>query len=114
MNAVDRICAEQIGEKKIEYSVGDTVEVSSKVVEGDKERLQMFRGIIIQIKGSGIARSVTVRKITQGIGVEKIFPVFSPNVMEVKIVRQGKVRRAKLNYLRDRKGKSATKIKVKE
>ena len=113
MNAAEKISSEQIGDRKIDFNVGDTVEVSSKVVEGEKERVQIFKGIIIQFRGQGINRSFTVRKISQGIGVEKIFPLHSPGISKVKIIRAGMVRRAKLYYLRELKGKRATKVKAK-
>src|SRR5207247_10669280 len=86
---------------------GDTVEVSVRVIEGDKERQQKFRGEIINIRGGGLRRTFTVRKISEGIGVERTFPVHGPSVAEIKVVKHSKVRRAKLFYLRRRTGKSA-------
>ncbi len=94
-----------------EFSVGDTVKVDVQIKEGNRERIQVFEGTVIAKKGSGIAETFTVRKISYGCGVERIFPVHSPSVKGVKVVRKGKVRRAKLYYLRDRVGKAA---KVKE
>ncbi len=94
-----------------EFSVGDTVKVDVQIKEGNRERIQVFEGTVIARKGSGIAETFTVRKISYGCGVERIFPVHSPSVKGVKVVRRGKVRRAKLYYLRDRVGKAA---KVKE
>ena len=94
-----------------EFSVGDTVKVDVQIKEGNRERIQVFEGTVIARKGSGIAETFTVRKVSYGCGVERIFPVHSPNVKGVKVVRRGKVRRAKLYYLRDRVGKAA---KVKE
>ena len=94
-----------------EFSVGDTVKVDVQIKEGNRERIQVFEGTVIARKGSGIAETFTVRKVSYGCGVERIFPVHSPSVKGVKVVRRGKVRRAKLNYLRDRVGKAA---KVKE
>ena len=91
--------------------VGDTVRVHIKVKEGNKERVQVFEGTIIAKKHGGVEETFTVRRISYGVGVEKIFPVHSPNVVKVELVRKGKVRRAKLYYLRDRVGKSA---KIKE
>mgnify|MGYP005951812623 CR=1 FL=1 len=91
--------------------IGDTVRVHIKVKEGNKERVQVFEGTIIAKKHGGVEETFTVRRISYGVGVEKIFPVHSPNVVKVELVRKGKVRRAKLYYLRDRVGKSA---KVKE
>lgn len=94
-----------------EFNVGDTVKVDVQIKEGNRERIQVFEGTVIARKGSGIAETFTVRKVSYGCGVERIFPVHSPSVKGVKVVRKGKVRRAKLYYLRDRVGKAA---KVKE
>lgn len=96
-----------------EFNVGDTVKVYVKVVEGDKERIQPFQGVVIARKGSGARETFMVRKISFGVGVEKIFPVFSPNINKIEVVKQGSVRRAKLYYIREKKGKAA-KIKEKE
>ncbi len=93
------------------FSVGDTIKVDVQIKEGDRERIQVFEGTVIAKKGSGIAETFTVRKVSYGCGVERIFPMHSPNVKDVKVVRKGRVRRAKLYYLRDRVGKAA---KVKE
>jgi large subunit ribosomal protein L19 len=95
------------------FDVGDTVKVLVKVVEGDKERIQPFQGIVIGKKGGGTRETFMVRKVSFGIGVERIFPVCSPNVDRVEVIKKGYVRRAKLYYLRGKKGKSA-KIKEKE
>ena len=92
------------------FNIGDTVKVSVNIREGQRERIQMFEGTVIAIKGSGISKTFTVR-LSYGVGVERVFPMHSPNVVDVKVVRSGKVRRAKLYYLRDRVGKAA---KVKE
>jgi len=89
------------------FRAGDNVIVSYKIVEGDKERTQDFRGDVIQIKGEGATRTFTVRKISNGVGVERIFPIASPNIVEIKITKHGKVRRARLFYLRERVGKKA-------
>ncbi|MEL6923538.1 MAG: 50S ribosomal protein L19 [Bacteroidota bacterium] len=89
------------------FNAGDNVVVSYKIVEGTKERIQNFRGDVIQIKGSGATKTFTVRKISNGVGVERIFPYACPNVTEVKVLKRGKVRRAKLFYLRDLVGKKA-------
>ncbi len=94
------------------FRVGDTVSVSMKIKEGEKERLQTFTGIVIARKGSGIRESFMVRKISYGIGVEKIFPLHSPLIEKIKVVKQGDIKRAKLYYLRGKKGK-ATKVKEK-
>ena len=93
------------------FNVGDTVKVMIKVIEGDKERLQAFEGIVIAKKHGGISETFTVRRISYGVGVEKTFPIHSPKVADIQVVRRGKVRRAKLYYLRARTGKAA---KVKE
>jgi large subunit ribosomal protein L19 len=90
-----------------EFTHGDTVKVWVKVREGEKERLQAYEGIVIARTGSGLMESFTVRKISYGEGVERVFPVLSPNVDKIEVIRRGKVRRAKLYYLRDRRGKSA-------
>lgn len=96
-----------------EFNIGDTVKVYVKVVEGDKERIQPFQGIVIGRKGSGTRETFMVRKISFGVGVEKIFPVCSPSVDRVEVLKRGRVRQAKLYYLRSKKGKAA-KIKEKE
>jgi large subunit ribosomal protein L19 len=90
-----------------DFSAGDTVKVSVKVVEGSRERLQAYEGVVIARKNDGLNSSFTVRKISYGEGVERVFPLYSPNVAEIEVVRRGDVRRAKLYYLRDRRGKSA-------
>lgn len=101
------------GEERMpEFRVGDTIRVSYKIIEGDRVRTQPFQGIVIAEKGAGTSRTFTVRKIgADGIGVERIFPFFSPNIEKVKVMKMGKVRRAKLYYLRERIGRKATKIK---
>jgi large subunit ribosomal protein L19 len=93
------------------FRIGDTVSVSMKIKEGEKERIQVFTGVVIGRKGGGIRETFMVRKISYGVGVEKIFPIHSPLIDNIKVVKQGVVRRAKLYYLRDKKGKAA---KVKE
>ena len=90
-----------------DFAPGDTVKVNVKVIEGTRERLQAYEGVVIARKNSGLNSSFTVRKISYGEGVERIFPLYSPNVAEIEVVRRGDVRRAKLYYLRDRRGKSA-------
>lgn len=93
------------------FNAGDTVQVFVQIQEGGKTRVQRFQGTVIRKKGAGISKTFTVRKVTQGIGIERIFPLNSPNIEKINIVRKGKTRRSKLYYLRERKGKKA---KVKE
>lgn len=93
-----------------EFGVGDTVKVSTKIIEGTRERIQVFEGTVIKVQGTGLRKTFTVRKLASGVGVEKTWPLHSPNVADVKVVRYGKVRRAKLFYLRERTGK-ATRVK---
>ena len=100
MNVIDKITAKQIRTDIPEFRVGDTVKVGVKIVEGKRERVQDFEGIVIAIKGSGISKNFVVRKISQGVGVERTVPMNSPVIDSVTVVRKGKVRRAKLNYLR--------------
>lgn len=95
------------GNELPKFRAGDNVVVSYKIVEGDKERVQDFRGDVIQIKGHGATRTFTVRKISNGVGVERIFPITSPNIVGVKVTKHGKVRRARLFYQRERVGKKA-------
>ena len=90
-----------------EFEIGETVRVHVKVIEGEKERVQVFEGVVIARKGSKISETFTVRKISYGVGVERVFPVNSPNIAKIDVIRKGKVRRAKLYYLRDKKGKQA-------
>jgi len=92
---------------RYDFTVGDTVRIMVRVVEGTKEREQAFQGVVIKQKGGGATETFTVRKISSGIGVERVFPMHSPNIKSVKVVRRGSVRRAKLYYLRDRVGKAA-------
>ena len=107
MNKVDAYTAFQIRNDIPDFSPGDSVAVQVKVIEGDKERIQTFEGVVIQKRGSGIHASFTVRKISNGVGVERIFLTNSPRIASVNVVRKGRVRRAKLFYLRGRTGKSA-------
>jgi len=108
MKAVESV---QLKENAENFSVGDTVKVHFKIVEGATERIQVFEGLVIAKNNSGVRRTFTVRKISYGVGVERIFPLHSPRVESVEVVRPGRVRRAKLYYIRDRVGKKA---KVKE
>jgi large subunit ribosomal protein L19 len=110
----DKIESEQFRKEPLDFSVGDTVRVHTKVVEGEKERIQVFAGIVIGRRGRGLNESFTVRRISYGEGVERVFPVNSPRVDKIEIERRGAVRRAKLTYLRKRIGKSATTVKEKE
>ena len=110
-NIIKEIEAEQLKENAPEFHVGDTVKVYAKIKEGNRERIQVFEGTVLKRQGGGARETFTVRKFSNGIGVEKTWPVHSPNVEKIEVVRRGKVRRAKLNYLRDRVGKKA---KVKE
>mgnify|MGYP003248684271 FL=1 len=108
---IKNIEAAQLKENAPEFHVGDTVKVYGKIKEGNRERIQVFEGTVIKRQNGGARETLTVRKNSNGIGVEKTWPLHSPNVEKVEVVRKGKVRRAKLNYLRDRVGKRA---KVKE
>jgi large subunit ribosomal protein L19 len=108
---IKNIEAEQLKENAPQFRVGDTVRVSAKIKEGNRERIQVFEGTVLKRQGGGVRETFTVRKFSNGVGVEKTWPLHSPNVEKVEVVRRGKVRRAKLNYLRNRVGKSA---KVKE
>ncbi len=107
MNMIDVVEKESMKEKVPQFKVGDLVDVHVKTVEGDKERIQIFNGMVIKRKGSGLRETFTVRRVVQGEGVERIFPVHSPNVTDVKVKKSHKTRRAKLYFLRDRKGKGA-------
>ncbi len=107
MNPVEMVELEQLRTDLPDFRVGDTVKVHVKIVEGDKERIQSFEGVVIRKKGGGIRSTFTVRKISYGIGVERIFPTHSPRLDHIDVVSRGKVRRAKLFYLRGLKGKAA-------
>ena len=112
MNEIIRkIETEQVKESVPSFNVGDTVRVSAKIKEGNRERIQVFEGTVIKRQNGGLRETFTVRKNSNGVGVEKTWPLHSPSVVDVQVVRRGKVRRAKLYYLRDRVGKAA---KVKE
>ena len=110
----DKIAAEQFRKDSAKFNVGDSVRVHTKVVEGDKERIQVFAGVVICIRGRGLNQTFTVRRISYGEGVERIFPTHSPRVEKIEVERQGKVRRAKLTYLRGRIGKGAMAVKEKD
>jgi len=107
MSLIDQIEAAQKKDVKVQFKAGDTVKVFFKVVEGGNERIQAFEGVVIQRKGTGLTETFTVRKISFGVGVERIFPIHSPRIDKIQVIRQGKVRRAKLYYLRDLAGKAA-------
>lgn len=108
---IRKIEEEQMKKEIPEFSVGDTVRVSAKIKEGNRERIQVFEGVVLKRQGGSSRETFTVRKMSSGIGVEKTWPLHSPNVEKIEVVRHGKARRAKLNYLRSRVGKAA---KVKE
>ncbi len=111
---LDKIESEQFRKNPVDFGVGDSVKVHTKVVEGDKERIQIFAGVVIGRRGRGLNSTFTVRRISYGEGVERVFPVHSPRVDKVEVERKGAVRRAKLTYLRKRLGKGATLVKEKE
>ena len=111
---LDKIQNEQFRKNDVSFNVGDSVRVHTKVVEGDKERIQVFAGVVIGKRGRGLNETFTVRRISYGEGVERIFPTHSPRVDKVEVERHGQVRRAKLTYLRKRIGKGATVVKEKE
>ena len=112
MDLIKALTNEQLKENVPTLNVGDTVRIHNKIKEGTRERIQLFEGTIIAKNGGGISETFTVRRVSYGCGIEKTFPVHSPNVVKVDIIRSGKVRRAKLYYLRDRVGK-ASKVKEK-
>ncbi|MGI6559129.1 MAG: 50S ribosomal protein L19 [Limnochordia bacterium] len=107
MDIITTLEQEQLKPDRGDFAVGDTVRVHVNVVEGERRRIQVFEGTVIKKQGSGIRETFTVRKISQGVGVERTFPVHSPIVAEIQVVRRAKVRRAKLYYLRQRRGKAA-------
>jgi large subunit ribosomal protein L19 len=107
MDSMNFVESKHLKKKVPDFGPGDTVRVHVKVVEGDKERTQLFEGVVVSRRGSGTRSTFTVRKVSGGVGVERIFPLSSPNISRVSVVREGKVRRAKLFYLRQLKGKAA-------
>jgi large subunit ribosomal protein L19 len=111
MSILAKIEAEQFKSDITPFQVGDTIKVHTRVVEGEKERIQIYSGIVIGRKGAGINENFTVRRVSYGEGVERVFPIHSPRIAKIEVERRGAVRRAKLNYLRSRKGKSATTVK---
>lgn len=111
MDRINAFVSEQLKETVPQFCIGDTIRVHNRIKEGTRERIQMFEGTVIAKHGGGISETFTVRRVAYGCGVEKTFPLHSPHVVQVDVIRRGKVRRAKLYYLRDRVGKSS---KVKE
>ena len=111
MNEIIKSIEDEVLKEVTEFNVGDTVKVYAKIKEGNRERVQVFEGVVLKKQGTGARVTYTVRKTSNGVGVEKTWPLYSPNVEKIEVVRRGKVRRAKLNYLRERVGKKA---KVKE
>ncbi len=109
---IQNIEAKNMKESIPAFNVGDTVKVDVRVIEGKRERIQVFEGVVLKEQGTGNRKTFTVRKISSGVGVERTFPIHSPKIDNITVVRQGKVRRARLNYLRDRVGKAA-KVKQK-
>ena len=108
MNVIDKITKEQLNPNVPEFRVGDTVRVDVKIIEGKRERIQAFEGIVMARKGSGISETFTVRKNSYGVGVERVFPVHSPKLAKITVIRRGKVRRAKLTFLRNMVGRYKT------
>jgi len=104
---IESITKEQLRTDLPDFKAGDTVRVHARIVEGDRERIQIFEGVVIKRRGAGISESYTVRKISNGVGVERTFPLHSPRVAEIEVTRHGRVRRAKLYYLRSRHGRAA-------
>ena len=104
MNVIDKINAKQLNPNVPEFRVGDTVKVDVKIVEGKRSRIQTYEGIVVSKKGGSVTETFTVRKMSSGVGVERTFPVHSPKVAKITVVRKGKVRRAKLNFLKDMVG----------
>ena len=109
---VENLGKEYLNKELPELNPGDTVKVSVRIIEGNKERTQAFEGTILKKRGSGVGKTITVRKIFQGVGVERVFPVYSPRIEKITVIRRGDVKRAKLYYLRERSGK-ATRIREK-
>ena len=107
MNVIDSITKEYKKNDIPEFNVGDTVRVHVKIVEGQRERIQVFEGYVLKMQSGGISETFTVRRLAQGIGVEKTFPMHSPKVAKIEVLKRGRVRRAKLNYMRERTGKAA-------
>ena len=111
MNVLNEIVQDQLRTDLPEIVPGDTVKVSAKVVEGNRERIQVFEGTVMRLRGGGITRSITVRRIASGVGVERTFKIHSPRIEKIEVLRHGQVRRAKLYFLRNRVGKAATTLR---
>ena len=107
MNVIDQIEAQQMRSDHPDFRVGDTIKVHVRIIEGERERTQLFEGVVIARKHGGVRETITVRRISFGVGVERIFPLHSPRLEKIEVVKQGLVRRAKLYYLRERRGKAA-------
>ncbi len=107
MNLVDQVEAKEMKKEIADVHIGDTVKVHMRIVEGEKERIQIIEGVVIKMRGGGVRKTLTVRKISFGIGVERIFPFHSPRVEKIEIVKRAKIRQAKLYYLRELRGKAA-------
>ena len=107
MHALQQLEQQQMKQELPDFRPGDTVRIQVRIVEGARERLQAFEGVVIAISGSGVRRNITVRKVSYGVGVERIFPLHSPRIESIQVVRYGKVRRAKLFYLRQLRGRAA-------
>ena len=107
MDLIKKLTDGQLKENAVNFGIGDTIKVHAKIKEGNRERIQVFEGTLIARKHGGISETITVRRISYGVGVEKTFPLHSPNIAKIEVVRRGKVRRAKLYYLRGRVGKAA-------
>ena len=114
MNIIDKIEKEQLKDDIVPFKVGDSVRVHTRVIEGDKERIQVFQGIVIARQGGGLNEAFTVRRISYGQGVERVFPLHSPKIARIEVEKVGTARRAKLNYLRNRKGKQAMAVREKK
>lgn len=106
-NIVNEITARQLRKDVPEFKGGDTVKVSVRIIENNKERIQVFQGVVMQRRGSGVSETFTVRKISSGVGVERTFPIHSPAIAKIEVVKRGKVRRSRITYLRNRSGKAA-------
>ena len=107
MRLVEEVVENQLRNNHPEFSSGDTIKVHAKIQEGNKSRIQIFEGVVIKLQGSGISQSVTIRKVSNGAGVERNFPLHSPLIDKIEVVKYGKVRRARIYYMRDRHGRAA-------